>query len=84
MVAETGRNSGVASSRSVTEPYRSSARIAFTPASLTTVPNSASMRQISPVAGMLQNSVKLPIQVTQKDAHYLNGYNVQIVAAESK
>ena len=36
------------------------------------------------IAGMLQNSAGLPIQVTEKDAHYLNGFNVQIVAAESK
>jgi hypothetical protein len=36
------------------------------------------------IAGMLQNSCGLPIQVTQKDAHYLNGFNVKIVAAESK
>lgn len=36
------------------------------------------------IAGMLQNSVKLPFQVTAKDAHYLNGFNTQIVAAESK
>lgn len=36
------------------------------------------------IAGMLQNSIGLPIQVTAKDAHYLNGFNVKIVAAESK
>ena len=36
------------------------------------------------VAGMLQNSVGMPIQATAKDAHYLNGFNVQIIAAEPK
>lgn len=36
------------------------------------------------IAGMLQNSCGQPIQVTQKDAHYLNGFNVKIVASESK
>jgi hypothetical protein len=36
------------------------------------------------IAGMLQNSTGLPIQTTAKDAHYLNGFNVQVVADESK
>lgn len=36
------------------------------------------------IAGILQNSVSLPFQVTSKDAHYLNGFNTKIVAAESK
>jgi hypothetical protein len=36
------------------------------------------------IAGMLHNSSGQPIQVTQKDAHYLNGFNIKIVAAESK
>lgn len=33
---------------------------------------------------MLQNSTGKPIQVTAKDAHYLNGFNTQIVTDESK
>lgn len=36
------------------------------------------------IAGMLQNSTGLPIQTTAKDAHYLNGFNVQVVPDESK
>lgn len=36
------------------------------------------------IAGMLQNSVSLPIQVSAKDAHYLNGFNIKIIAADSK
>jgi hypothetical protein len=36
------------------------------------------------IAGMLQNTASLPIQVTPKDAHYLNGFNVQVVASENK
>jgi len=36
------------------------------------------------IAGMLQNSVGLPIEVSPKDAHYLNGFNVKITQAESK
>ncbi len=30
------------------------------------------------IAGMLQNFTGLPIEVTPKDAHYLNGFNVKI------
>jgi hypothetical protein len=36
------------------------------------------------IAGMLQNSASMPIQVTAKDAHYLNGFNTKIVTADSK
>jgi hypothetical protein len=36
------------------------------------------------IAGMLQNSVGLPIQVSPKDAHYMNGFNVKITESESK
>ena len=36
------------------------------------------------IAGMLQNSASLPIQTSEKDAHYLNGFNVQVVAEEPK
>lgn len=36
------------------------------------------------IAGIVQNSVGLPIEVTAKDAHYLNGFNIQITADESK
>ena len=36
------------------------------------------------IAGMLQNSTGKPIQVTAKDAHYLNGFNTQIVTDETK
>jgi hypothetical protein len=34
------------------------------------------------VAGMLQNFAALPIQVSQKDAHYLNGFNIQVTAEQ--
>jgi hypothetical protein len=36
------------------------------------------------IAGMLQNSISLPIQVSAKDAHYLNGFNTKIVATDPK
>jgi len=36
------------------------------------------------IAGMLQQSTSLPIEVTSKDAHFLNGYNTKIVEAQSK
>ena len=36
------------------------------------------------IAGMLQQSTHLPIEVNPKDAHFLNGYNTQIVASQSK
>lgn len=36
------------------------------------------------IAGMLENFAGLPIKVTEKDAHFLSGFNTQIVAAESK
>jgi hypothetical protein len=36
------------------------------------------------IAAMLQNSTGLPIQVTAKDAHYLNGLNVKITEETSK
>jgi hypothetical protein len=32
------------------------------------------------VAGMLQNFASLPIQVSEKDAHYLNGFNTQVMS----
>lgn len=34
------------------------------------------------IAGMLQNFAALPIQVSQKDAHYLNGFNVQVTSEQ--
>jgi hypothetical protein len=34
------------------------------------------------IAGMLQNLTGLPIQVSDKDAHYLNGFNVQVSAEQ--
>lgn len=36
------------------------------------------------IAGMLQQSTGLPIEVNSKDAHFLNGYNTKIVEASSK
>lgn len=36
------------------------------------------------IAGMLENFAGMPIKVTAKDAHFLSGFNTQIVAAESK
>ena len=36
------------------------------------------------IAGMLENFAGLPIAVTAKDAHYLNGFNTKIEAAPSK
>ena len=36
------------------------------------------------IAGMLQRSTSLPIEVGSKDAHFLNGYNTRIVEAQSK
>jgi hypothetical protein len=36
------------------------------------------------IAGMLQQATSLPIEVTSKDAHFLNGYNTKIVEAQSK
>jgi hypothetical protein len=35
------------------------------------------------VAGMLQNFAALPIQVSSKDAHYLNGFNVQVTSEQA-
>jgi len=32
------------------------------------------------IAGMLQNFAALPIQVSEKDAHYLNGFNTQVTS----
>ena len=34
------------------------------------------------IAGVLQNFTGLPIQVSDKDAHYLNGFNVQVTAEQ--
>jgi hypothetical protein len=34
------------------------------------------------VAGMLQNFAALPIQVSEKDAHYLNGFNIQVTSEQ--
>lgn len=36
------------------------------------------------IAGMLQNAAALPIEVSARDAHYLNGFNTKIVAEDSK
>lgn len=36
------------------------------------------------IAAMLQQSTGLPIEVTAKDAHFLNGFNTKVVEAESK
>lgn len=36
------------------------------------------------IAGMLENFAGLPIDVTAKDAHYLNGFNTKVEAAKSK
>lgn len=36
------------------------------------------------IAGMLENFPGLPIQVTAKDAHFLNGFRKQIAAPENK
>jgi hypothetical protein len=36
------------------------------------------------IAGMLENSTGLPILVTAKDAHYLNGFNVKVEAETAK
>jgi hypothetical protein len=35
------------------------------------------------IAGMLENFAGLPIQVTAKDAHFLNGFNTKIVASST-
>ena len=34
------------------------------------------------IAGLLQNFAALPIQVSEKDAHYLNGFNIQVSAEQ--
>jgi hypothetical protein len=34
------------------------------------------------IAGMLQNFASLPIQVSEKDAHYLNGFNIQVTSEQ--
>jgi hypothetical protein len=46
----------------------------------------ADKRDFKQIAGMLQNFAGLPFQVSQKDAHYLNGFNIQVSAeaAEDK
>lgn len=36
------------------------------------------------IAAMLQQSTGLPIEVTSKDAHFLNGFNTKVVDTESK
>jgi hypothetical protein len=36
------------------------------------------------VAGMLQNFAALPIQVSEKDAHYLNGFNIQVTSEQEE
>jgi hypothetical protein len=36
------------------------------------------------IAGMLQQATNLPIEVTSKDAHFLNGFKTKIVEAPSK
>ncbi len=36
------------------------------------------------IAGMLQNFAGAPIQVTAKDAHFLSGYNTQVVEASGE
>lgn len=36
------------------------------------------------IAGMLQNFTGLPIQVSAKEAHFLNGFNVKITSEEQK
>jgi len=36
------------------------------------------------IAGMLQNFTGLPIQVSAKEAHFLNGFNVKITTEEQK
>jgi hypothetical protein len=36
------------------------------------------------IAAMLQQSTSLPIEVTAKDAHFLNGFNTKIVEAQPK
>jgi hypothetical protein len=35
------------------------------------------------IAGMLQNFAALPIQVSPKDAHYLNGFNIQVTSEQA-
>lgn len=44
----------------------------------------AHKRDYRQIARMLQQSTHLPINVTSKDAHFLNGFNTQIVASQSK
>lgn len=34
------------------------------------------------IAGMLQSFASLPIQVSDKDAHYLNGFNIQVTSEQ--
>jgi hypothetical protein len=34
------------------------------------------------VAGMLQNFAAQPIQVSEKDAHYLNGFNIKVTSEQ--
>jgi hypothetical protein len=36
------------------------------------------------IAGMLENFAGLPIQVSAKEAHFLNGFNVKITTEENK
>lgn len=36
------------------------------------------------IAGMLENFAGLPIQVTAKDAHFLAGFNTQVVSGSNK
>lgn len=36
------------------------------------------------IAAMLQQSTGLPIEVTSKDAHFLNGFNTKVVETEPK
>jgi len=36
------------------------------------------------IAGMLQNFTGLPIQVSAKEAHFLNGFNIKITTEEQK
>ena len=36
------------------------------------------------IAGRLQNSTGVPIRVTAKDAHYLDGFNLKVESISSK
>src|ERR1700689_3771305 len=36
------------------------------------------------VAGMLQNFAAQPIQVSEKDAHYLNGFNIKVTSEQDE